>query len=521
MWRRAALCVAGLAGITVCAALAEETTHVAISEAPQGSYVCYLEDDPPTAQAAAGRVLRLLEILGVHHPNQPNPLPAPTGTETALPAPPAGDAGPLETAGAVAFQDEGRTSENEGRTSPLVAASPHFFMSKKNRDSSWPIINDLRDPARTRTALYQDEGNRDTHEQGIAAAANPSESAASPAFPVASPARPVPPIICPEGMTSSRRTIQLRSRQDESGASPGGRASGGQRGASSDADSSSDPGTSELLSQPAVCKVDGVPATLASPAHRQRFDSAARQQEQRLGSGDFEFAANACTGTLSSQRERGRLPLFGHGNARYNTAFGGLRRLVLRTAIHRCGSGASGRSRRQDASGRQIRSRRGPDENLRQRRVHAHGHSVAKTPLGPAALTGVATATNRGEPAEFKPRLGWHRSLGHAAAVAQHAARPSQGPGGGFAAADRAAVATAIAAASGAATADEIAAATAPAEIAAACSASNVRPWQPHPNRRCYAWRFGKAACCGPPDNVVRVVSEHDGVCDVLAVQPP
>ena len=77
---------------------------------------------------------------------------------------------------------------------------------------------------------------------------------------------------------------------------------------------------------------------------------------------------------------------------------------------------------------RPTRRRRGPDENLRQRRVHVSGRSVDKTPLGPAALTGVVAATNRGEPAEDGPRLGRHRSLGHATALAQYAARPSQGP---------------------------------------------------------------------------------------------
>jgi hypothetical protein len=147
MWRRATLWVAGLAGITVCAALAEETTHIANPDAPQGSFVCYLDDDPPTAQAAAGRVLRLLELLGVHDPEQPKLLPAPIGTETDL------------------------------------------------------------------TSGYQAQGNRDTREQGLAAATKPSESPANSASPVASPvasrARPVATIVCPEGMTSSRRTIPL------------------------------------------------------------------------------------------------------------------------------------------------------------------------------------------------------------------------------------------------------------------------------------------------------------------------
>nr|MCU0873682.1 hypothetical protein [Pirellulaceae bacterium] len=219
MWQRVALCVAGLGAITVSAALADDTTPIANQDAPQGGFVAYLDDDPPDAQApsaqaataqAAGRVLRMLEILGVH---RPQPMPAPVLAATDVPPPPASEAPPLETAAPFAYQEDAGRSLYEANAPgdddrfPLVAASPDSSEPNEDWASSWQI-NDLRDPARTRTDWLHDEGLRDRVGLETDAVASSGEANAGPARQLANSATPAPPIRCPDGTKSSRRTFQ-------------------------------------------------------------------------------------------------------------------------------------------------------------------------------------------------------------------------------------------------------------------------------------------------------------------------
>ncbi len=225
MWQRVALCVAGLGAITVSAALADDTTPIANQDAPQGAFVAYLDDDPPdapdapdaqapSAQAAtaqaAGRVLRMLEILGVH---RPQPMPAPVLAATDVPPPPASETPQLETAAPFAYQEDAGRSLYEANAPgdddrfPLVAASPDSSEPNEDWASSWQI-NDLRDPARTRTDWLHDEGLRDRVGLETDAVASSGEANAGPARQLANSATPAPPIRCPDGMKSSRRTFQ-------------------------------------------------------------------------------------------------------------------------------------------------------------------------------------------------------------------------------------------------------------------------------------------------------------------------
>ena len=223
MWQRVALCVAGFGAITVSAALADETTPIANQDAPQDAFVAYLDDDPPAPQTppivghrataqAAGRAVRMLEILGVHRSRPPQPVPAPVLAATDRPPPSAGEAPPLETAAPITYQADADRSIYEANTPsdagafPGIAASPDSLEPKKGGALSWPI-NDLRDPARTSTDLLQDEGLRDGGKFEIDAVVSSGESDGSPARLLASSATPVPRILCPDGMKSSRRTI--------------------------------------------------------------------------------------------------------------------------------------------------------------------------------------------------------------------------------------------------------------------------------------------------------------------------
>jgi hypothetical protein len=251
MWQRMAWCVAGLGAITMSAAQADETTPIANQHAPPGAFVAYLDDDPPAAQTpaaqtpaaqtpaaqtpaaqtpaaqtpaaqtpaaqTAGRVLRMLEILGVHGSRAPLPLPAPVLAATDLPPPSADESPPLETAAPVTYQTDADRSIYEANTPgdagafPGIAASPNPLETNRGEASTWPI-NDLRDPARTNADLVQDEslrdrGLRDRGRSEADAVVSSGESDGSPARLLAGSATPVPRILCPDGMKSSRRTI--------------------------------------------------------------------------------------------------------------------------------------------------------------------------------------------------------------------------------------------------------------------------------------------------------------------------
>jgi hypothetical protein len=152
----------------------------------------------------------MLEILGVH---RPPPMPAPVLATTDVPPPPASETPPLETAAPFAYQeDAGRTlyeanAPGDDDRFPLVAASPDSSEPNEDGASSWQI-NDLRDPARTRTDWLHDEGLRDRVGLETDAVASSGEANAGPARQLANSATPAPPIRCPDGTKSSRRTFQ-------------------------------------------------------------------------------------------------------------------------------------------------------------------------------------------------------------------------------------------------------------------------------------------------------------------------
>jgi hypothetical protein len=277
MWQRMALCVAGWGAITVSVALADETTPTGNQHAPPDAFVAYLDDDPPAAEMpvaempvaempvaempvaempvaempaaempaaempvaempvaempaaqttpaqtpaaqAAGRVLRMLQVLGVHRPQAPQALPGPVFAATDLPSPRATEAALLQTAAAVGYQEDAGRSVYEADTPAdaggfrIVPPSPDSSAPNEGWASSWPI-NNLRDPAGTHTDLLQaggfrDRGLRDRVEPETDTMASTGEADGSPTRPLAGSAMPVSPILCPDGMKSSRRTVR-------------------------------------------------------------------------------------------------------------------------------------------------------------------------------------------------------------------------------------------------------------------------------------------------------------------------
>ena len=211
MWHRAALCVAGMAGIAVGAVLADETMPSDDPDVQRAAVGSYLGGDPASAQAAR-RVLRLLEILGVQRTDAPHQLPAELLAELDhVPPPPT--ALPVETA-AADFPPEANAAPAEaelplGRAvSTLGPVSPEEFAALPETDAARPV-NDLRDPTRTASDLAQ--GLRAVPEASFDPAAMTVQSGGGPGpmtVGLVSPASPPAPIDCPAGMTSSRRTVR-------------------------------------------------------------------------------------------------------------------------------------------------------------------------------------------------------------------------------------------------------------------------------------------------------------------------
>lgn len=176
--RRAAVYTTGWASLTVGVALAQEMPCTGETDAPEGALVFYLDDDPAVDHSAA-RVLRLLQLLGVHHPQDPGRLPVQPEAETALPPWSAPSAEPPQfTATPVADQDnEPAPTLDEPRAFP-GDATPASLASASERTSSWP--------------------NADTGDAE----------------------EPAPPLACPPGLTSSRRTFSHRPKQPAGSESP-------------------------------------------------------------------------------------------------------------------------------------------------------------------------------------------------------------------------------------------------------------------------------------------------------------
>jgi len=212
MWQRAALCVASWAGITVCAALADETPAPGRLDAQCGAAATYPGADPAAAQSAR-RVLRLLEILGVQHSGPPNHPAAErlADSDDALPR----EAPPLETATADVQNNASNALPDAGflfetAKSPLDPVFPDEFAASTEAEGTSPL-NDLRDPARVTIDLAS--GLRACPEPGKVAEPAFAQTASNEEVIPASSASPPLPIICPEGQTSSRRTVRLAASQ--------------------------------------------------------------------------------------------------------------------------------------------------------------------------------------------------------------------------------------------------------------------------------------------------------------------
>ena len=216
--RRAAVYTTGWASLTVGVALAQEMPCTGEAIAPEGAHVFHLDDDPAVDHSAT-RVLRLLQLLGVHQPQDPGRLPVQAEAETVLPpcsTPPAEL--PQAVADSVADQDnEPAPTLDEPRAFPGDAA-PVSLASASERTSSWPNA---------------DAGDAEA---------------------------PAPLLACPPGLTSSRRTFQRRPQPPAGSVRPAGQ---GTAEAAADAPAIARTSTSTLPVAPPLPVAAAVGASLA------------------------------------------------------------------------------------------------------------------------------------------------------------------------------------------------------------------------------------------------------------------
>ena len=178
--RRAAVYTTGWASLTVGVAFAQELPRATEANVPEGALVFYLsDDDDPPADGAAVRVLRLLQLLGVHRPAEPGRLPPHLEAETELPPWSAPRAELAQTAEAAAVSpDRAWEPPLDDPASAAGHVAPASLVSASARTSAWPAA-ELR---------------------GAPAAA--------------------PPLAASAGLTSSRRTYQPAAQQSAGSASP-------------------------------------------------------------------------------------------------------------------------------------------------------------------------------------------------------------------------------------------------------------------------------------------------------------
>jgi hypothetical protein len=217
--RRAAVYTTGWASLAVGVALAQEMPCTGEANAPEGALVVCLNDDPAVERSAA-RVLRLLQLLGVHYPQDPGRLAVQVEAETVLPLCSAAPAELPQTAAVpVADQDsEPAPTLDEPRAFP-GEATPACLASASERTSSWPNA---------------DAGDAEA---------------------------PAPPLACPPGLTSSRRTFPHRPKQPVGSEHP---AAQGTAAAAADTPAIAQTSTSSLPTAPPLPVAAAVGASLAS-----------------------------------------------------------------------------------------------------------------------------------------------------------------------------------------------------------------------------------------------------------------